>query len=509
MRAEIWESFDSSEDLLEAIAADVDAGSGSDLLYGFLARTPSLTAGEQAELLGGFLETPARTPPSRSPTPSTGARPSTTTSRSAAVGSRSRPAPSSTARTTSSSSSGTSSRRGGVTLDQVMGGAQQGLDWFSRGAGVISQFASMFGGNDPRARDVARVAGQLSQGSSAVGGMIGGLRGGAVPSLPGPAPTPPTPAPSAPAPTSPTDPTAGAGGASPPPDGSVAPPPDGGTTGPTPTTTSPTTAPTPSPTGAGTAGRQDATAMLALLLSNPQLQQALRASPVLGRAGSRSVRLAVPSAQGQQQVSIPLGAVMNLVASLAGRSMAELNATTREDDPEVPAYLVDDRGEWLVDPAEPDDRAALVLQYFRAADEAERFGESTTFGEDDEGAHAAAYEDDEAAYEDDEAAHESGEAAYEAAYEDGEAAYEAAYEADDDGGIEDNEAAYGDFEAAAQDDGGADFEGDATGFDDGFDGEDDEADFGGTEADDENDEHDMDESDRWLMEAGFDDWGNR
>ncbi len=499
MRAEIWESFDSSEDVLEAIAADVDAGSGSDLLYGFLARTPSLTPGEQAELLGGFLEAP-----------SSGARTRPTTSRSTAVGSTRRPAPS-----RPSQSSGTPSRRSGVTLDQVMGGAQQGLDWFSRGAGVISQFASMFGGNDPRARDVARIAGQLSQGSSAVRGMIGGLRGGSVPALPGPAPTSPTPTPptptsdpSTPAPTSPTDPSAGVVGASPPPDGSVAPPPDGGTTSPT---TTPTTTPTPTPTGASTAGRQDATAMLALLLSNPQLQQALRASPVLGRAGSRSVRLAVPSGQGQQQVSIPLGAVMNLVASLAGRSMAELNQTTREDDPEVPAYLVGDRGEWLVDPAEPDDRAALVLQYFRAAGEAERFGESTGFGEDDEGIYESAYEGEAAYDEDGEIAHEDGEASYEAAYAAGEAAYEATYEADDEGVAEDDEGAYGDFESAAtgQDDGGADFEGDATGFDDGFDVEDDEADFGGTEADDENDEHDMDESDRWLMEAGFDDWGTR
>jgi hypothetical protein len=183
--------------------------------------------------------------------------------------------------------------------------------------------------------------------------------------------------------------------------------------------------------------------------------------------------------------------VMNLVASLAGRAMTELNEMTREDDPEVPEYLVDARGEWLVDPADPDARAAAALQYLRLSSEAERYGELATFGEDvfEDGTFEDAYEYAETAVEDD------GEAAYEND--------EQSYEADD--------------EAARPDDGGADFEADATGFDDGFDdAEDDEAETYETEADldeaaldDENDDNEMDESDRWLMEAGFDDWGTR
>jgi hypothetical protein len=52
--------------------------------------------------------------------------------------------------------------------------------------------------------------------------------------------------------------------------------------------------------------------------------------------------------------------------------MVELNARTAEDDPEVPSYLVDEEGEFVVDPASPDDRAALVAHLFRVSDEARR-----------------------------------------------------------------------------------------------------------------------------------------
>ena len=65
---------------------------------------------------------------------------------------------------------------------------------------------------------------------------------------------------------------------------------------------------------------------------------------------------------------------MNAIAALAGQSMTELNESTPEDDPEVPSYLVDEDGEFVVDPASPDDRAALVAHLFRISDEAQRSG---------------------------------------------------------------------------------------------------------------------------------------
>ncbi len=69
--------------------------------------------------------------------------------------------------------------------------------------------------------------------------------------------------------------------------------------------------------------------------------------------------------QYQQPMPIPLGAVMNAIAQLAGRSMTELNAGTREEEPEVPVYLVDEQGEYVVDPANAEDRAALVAHLFQ------------------------------------------------------------------------------------------------------------------------------------------------
>lgn len=112
-----------------------------------------------------------------------------------------------------------------------------------------------------------------------------------------------------------------------------------------------------------------------MIVTNPRFQQALQSGAVMGPTGSRSVELPVPAPAAPQQtrsVQIPMGAVMNAVAALAGQSMTELNESTRDDDPEVPSYLVDDQGDFLVDPANPEDRAALVAHWFRVSDEAER-----------------------------------------------------------------------------------------------------------------------------------------
>ena len=138
-------------------------------------------------------------------------------------------------------------------------------------------------------------------------------------------------------------------------------------------------APQPQP---GTAGPFDATGLLRLLIGSPQLQQALGNAAVLGTAGPRAVTLPIPAAGGPgsgNPVSIPLGAVMNAIASLAGQALTELHESCREDDPEVPEYLVNDEGEFIVDSASPEERAALVTHYFRLAGEAQRsgwFGES-------------------------------------------------------------------------------------------------------------------------------------
>jgi hypothetical protein len=120
----------------------------------------------------------------------------------------------------------------------------------------------------------------------------------------------------------------------------------------------------------------DALGLLRTILTNPQLQQALQSAPAFG-AAARSVALPVPSPAAPQrarQVPIPLGAVMNAIAALAGQSMTELNENMSEEEPEIPSYLVDDDGNFIVDPASPDDRAALVAHWFRVSEEAQRSG---------------------------------------------------------------------------------------------------------------------------------------
>jgi hypothetical protein len=145
-------------------------------------------------------------------------------------------------------------------------------------------------------------------------------------------------------------------------------------------------------------GQLDATALLGLLMSNPQLQQALRSAAVLGQA-ARPVELVVPTEGGPTTVSIPLHAVMNTVAEMAERASVEL---APEADEALPGYLLNEAGEAIVEPSNPPAHAALVLHYFRMAGEAERFGESSPgaphFGEQDEETwgSAASSEDQEA-----------------------------------------------------------------------------------------------------------------
>lgn len=120
----------------------------------------------------------------------------------------------------------------------------------------------------------------------------------------------------------------------------------------------------------------DAMAMLRLILSNPQFLSALQSTA--GSSAPRPVSLPVPVAAAApqlRQVPIPLGAVLNAIVALANASMTDLSAATREDEPEVPAYLVDAQGGFIVDPASADDRAALVTHFFRLSAEAQGAGE--------------------------------------------------------------------------------------------------------------------------------------
>jgi len=130
----------------------------------------------------------------------------------------------------------------------------------------------------------------------------------------------------------------------------------------------PQVAPTAAPPAA------DGMSLLRMILGNPQFQQTLWGQhPAAGPSPVVPLQLPIAGLPNRRRsVPIPLGAVMNAISMLAGQSMTELNAGTREEDPEVPSYLVSEDGEFVVDPASPDDRAALVTHLFRINDAAQQ-----------------------------------------------------------------------------------------------------------------------------------------
>jgi hypothetical protein len=122
---------------------------------------------------------------------------------------------------------------------------------------------------------------------------------------------------------------------------------------PAPPVTSPSPIPTPPeptlPTG------QAAAATLLGLLQNPTVQQALM-SQTLGANG----RQQVPAASG---TSLPRGAINSLLTQLLA------NATEGLDESELiseQSYLQGESGEYLIDPASPEQQAALVLSHLQS-----------------------------------------------------------------------------------------------------------------------------------------------
>ena len=135
------------------------------------------------------------------------------------------------------------------------------------------------------------------------------------------------------------------------------------------------------PIGPAAPQQPSALALLATILTNPQLQQALHAGP------ARSVQLPVPTAAAPGQsrsVPIPLSAVLSAALSLAGQSMTELAEAGEEESDDVPLYVLGDDGYVLVDPRNADDRAALVAYLFRLNEAARDAGRYSQF--DDDGA---------------------------------------------------------------------------------------------------------------------------
>ena len=149
----------------------------------------------------------------------------------------------------------------------------------------------------------------------------------------------------------------------------------------------PLTAPAPppatvQPAAASAAAQPDALAMLRVILTNPQLQQALRSAAPAGAPMARTVQLPVPTPAAPQQlrpVPIPLQEVLRAVLSLAGHTTTgRVGEDVGDDDAEFPEYLVGEDGRFLIDPANADDRLALVGHLFLLNDAARRRPVSAT-----------------------------------------------------------------------------------------------------------------------------------
>ena len=101
------------------------------------------------------------------------------------------------------------------------------------------------------------------------------------------------------------------------------------------------------------AGGSPAAGQLLALLNRPEIIQALMAM-LMGPAGRSHVPVG--------GTAVPVGAVANLVGTLANQAAAEHNAAVAWEGESSQGWLLDARGEFLVDPAVPEERAERLLQ---------------------------------------------------------------------------------------------------------------------------------------------------
>jgi hypothetical protein len=101
---------------------------------------------------------------------------------------------------------------------------------------------------------------------------------------------------------------------------------------------------------------QGAAATLMALLQNPAVQQALT-SQVLGSSGSQQVTAATGA-------SLPRGAINSLLMQLLASASEGLSESETISEQ---TYLQGESGEYLIDPASPEQQAALVLSHLGGA----------------------------------------------------------------------------------------------------------------------------------------------
>lgn len=95
-----------------------------------------------------------------------------------------------------------------------------------------------------------------------------------------------------------------------------------------------------------------AAAQLLGVLNRPEILQSLMAM-IMGPAGRPNIPVGGNP--------VPVGAFANLIGALANTAAAEYNATAAQEGESIPTYLLNESGDFLVDPAVPEERAGLLL----------------------------------------------------------------------------------------------------------------------------------------------------
>lgn len=95
-----------------------------------------------------------------------------------------------------------------------------------------------------------------------------------------------------------------------------------------------------------------AAAQLLGVLNRPEILQSLMAM-IAGPAGRPNIPVAGNP--------VPVGAFANLIGTLANQAAAEYNATAAQEGESIPTYLLSESGDFLVDPAVPEERAGVLL----------------------------------------------------------------------------------------------------------------------------------------------------
>ena len=113
--------------------------------------------------------------------------------------------------------------------------------------------------------------------------------------------------------------------------------------------------------GTGQAGQTgSAASQLIALLQRPEVMQSL-GSLTMGLAGRTTIPI------GSAQMPVPTSAFVNLLGLLANRAVDEQAALSDGSESDL-RYLMDDAGEWMVDPVESEQRAAHLYYLLNVAE---------------------------------------------------------------------------------------------------------------------------------------------